>query len=118
MAIRTYPRATEPHFLSLAAALQPVLPLVSGLRYFQGVVTIDADFSGTTDQAIQALVDAAPVTSPLLDAKARVDSLSLLERAGYLTLLDAINVERARHSAAAITKLAFIQAVKDRVDTA
>jgi hypothetical protein len=116
MAIRSYPRATEPHFASLAAALQPVLHQWRQ-HYDKGFVYIDhVDFAGTTDPAIQAIVDAAPQASVLLDVKAQADALSLLEKAIALTLLDGINVERVREGAAAITPAQFIAQVKAKVD--
>lgn len=115
--IRIYPRATEPHGPTLASALIGILTL-RGIWYDKGSVSIVADYGSVTDTAVQALVDAAPVASPLLDAKLAADRISLVERAAYLTLLDLINVERARHAAPAVTKAAFIQAVRDRVDTA
>jgi hypothetical protein len=115
---RTYTRATEPHLPTLATSLAPVLTLTGLIRYERGVLFVSAEFGETTDQAVQFIVDAAPQASALLDAKAQVDAISLVERAAFLTLLDAINVERARHGAQAITKPQFIQAVKDRVETA
>jgi hypothetical protein len=116
MAIRSYPRATEPHFRSLAVALEPVLH--NWRQYYdKGFVYLEhPDFTGTTDQAIQAIVDAAPVTSPVLDAKDEVDRLTLLLKAAFLTVLDAINVERARHGAVAITPAQFLASVKSKVD--
>jgi hypothetical protein len=115
---RSFLRATEPHFPSLATALSSLLTLQGLLWFDKGSVFVTADFASTTNPAVQAIVDAAPVTSEALTAKAMVDQINLVERAAYLTLLDAINVERARHGAQAITKPQFIQAVKDRVETA
>lgn len=115
---RSYPRATPPHPPTLAASLAAVLS--SFYAYYEaGVVQIAAEsFAGTTDAAIQAIVTAAPSASPQLDAKAQADALTLVEKAAYLTLLDLINVEPGRHSAAAITSAQFVTAVKNKVDTA
>jgi hypothetical protein len=115
---RIYQRATEPRLRSLSVDLQPLVGSAPYRLYYDKAVFITADFGFTTDTAVQSVVDAAPNASPLLDAKEQVDAISLVERAAYLTLLDAINVERARHGAQAITKPQFIQAVKDRVETA
>lgn len=116
METRTFPRATEPHRQSLAAVLTP---LIGGhaQRYDKGTLAIDAEFGAVTDAQVQALVDAAPEASVALDTKARIDGLSQVEKAIALTMLDLVNQERARHSAAAVTPAQFIAAVKARVDT-
>lgn len=118
MEIRTYPRATAPHLPSLADATAAFLPRWYG-RFDKGVLEIASnDFAGTTDAAIQAAVTAAPDDSAVLQAKSAVGTIGLLERAAYLTLLDWLNVERARHQAPPFTKADFILAVRNRVDTA
>jgi hypothetical protein len=116
MAIRLFLRATEPHSLSLAAVL---FPLIGGhlQRYEKGTLSIEADFGSVTDQQIQAAVDAAPTASAALDARFAADRLTLLERAAYLTLLDLINVERGRHGAGAVSAPQYVQAVKDKVES-
>jgi hypothetical protein len=116
MEIRPYLRPTEPHRQSLSSALEPVVG-PHYFRYFHGTLFLEADFSGTTDQAVQAVIDAAPVDSLALDAKFSADRLTLIERAAYLTLLDAINVERVREGVAAITPQQFITQVKAKADS-
>lgn len=115
METREFVRATEPHRESLGAALFPVLG-PNFVRYDKGVVYVTADFADTTNQAVQTVVTAAPQASLLLDAKAYCDRLTLIERAISLTMLDLVNVERARHSAAAVTRQQFVTAVKAKVD--
>jgi hypothetical protein len=116
MAIRSYPRATEPHFRSLAVALEPVLH--QWRQYYdKGFVYLEhPDFAGTTDQAIQAIVDAAPVASPRLDAKDEIDRLSLFIKAGFLTMLDGLNLERQTSGRPTISPAQFLAAVKNKVD--
>jgi hypothetical protein len=116
MAIRSYPRATEPHFHSLAAALKPVL-----LQWFQhydkGFVYIEhADFAGITDQAIQAIVDAAPETSPLLDAKQAADQPTLLDRAIADVNRALFNQERVARGVSTITRAEYVALVKNAID--
>lgn len=98
-------------------ALEPLLHAFI-LRYHQGNVVIDhRNFQGVTDQQIQALVDAAPQASAVLDVKAAAENLSLLDKAIALTLLDAINVERQQRGAQPITAGQFVNAVKAKVET-
>lgn len=116
MEIRTYTRATEPHRETLAAALVPVVgPHFQ--RYDKGALFLEANFSGTTDAAVQALITAAPEASAALDTKARVDTLTPIEKAIALVHLDLFNVERARHGAPAVTELQYRSLVKQKVDT-
>lgn len=117
MAIKTFPRATEPHRPALAATL---VTLIGGhvQRYDAGTLTIEADFGAVTDGQVQALVDAAPQATPALDLQAQVDALSPLLEAIVWTLVDAINLERLQHGRQTITKAMFRTAVKAKVDEA
>lgn len=119
--VLAFARATEPHLPTLAAALAPILSAANAgsfhLRYAGGVVLIEqASFTGVNQTSVSNAVAAAPVRTVQLDAKQRVDELSLVERAAYQTLLDLVNVERARHSAAAISVATFVANVKTKVD--
>jgi hypothetical protein len=116
MDIRTFTRATEPHRASLGDALFVVVGPHYG-RYDKGTFYLEADFGGTTDAAVQAIVDAAPAASSALDAKLEADRMTLLEKAAYLTLLDAINLERQTSGRPVITPAQFVAAVKAKVDS-
>jgi hypothetical protein len=115
MAIRSYPRATEPHRATLAAAL---FPLIGGhtLWHDKGVVFVDATFGAVTDPQIQAAVDAAPETSPLLDAKEAVDRPTLLDRAIAEVNRALFNQERVARGVSTITRAEYVALVKNAID--
>lgn len=121
LAIRSVARATQPHLPTLAGTLAPLLAAANAgafcLRYQGGQVVIEqASFAGVNLTSVDAAVAAAPTHTDKLDAKTEADSIPLLERAAYLTLLDLINVERARHTAAAISPATYVASVKTKVD--
>jgi hypothetical protein len=100
----------------LAVALEPVLHNW-GQHYDKGFVYIDhADFAGTTDQAIQAIVDAAPVTSPRLDAKDEAERLSLVIKAAFRVMLSGLNLERQTSGRPQLSWDDFVTAVKQEID--
>lgn len=114
-------RATQPHLPTLADTLAPLLAVANAggfhLRYQAGQVVIEqASFAGVNLTSVDAAVTAAPEHSDALDAQTEADAIPLLMRAALLTMLDLVNVERARHSAATVTQSAYVTAVKAKVD--
>jgi len=107
---------------SLATALQPLMAVANAgsfhLALTTGGVTIEqAAWTGVDLAAVQAAVTAAPDDSALLRDQDKIAGIPVWEKAMILTLLDLINVERARHAAAAITPLQFIAAAKTKAGT-
>jgi hypothetical protein len=122
MAIRSVARATQPHISTLADTLRPLLALGAPassfhLRYQDGKVYIEQNsFTGVDWPAVEAAVASAPVHSEALDVKAQINALPLLMKAIVLSLIDGINVERARHGVAAITPAQAIAQIVAKVD--
>lgn len=121
MAVRAVPRATEPHLPSLVTALAPLLAAANAgafeVRWSAGIVRIEqASFAGVDVVAVDAAVLAAPPATAQATAKSEVDSWPLALLAGFDAVRDAINVERARHGAAAFTRQQFMDSIKAKVD--
>jgi hypothetical protein len=119
--IRVVSRATPPHLPTLNTALAPLLAVANAgafhSRYQDGAVVIEQnDFTGVDWLAVEAAVAAAPVSSDVLDVKTQIAALPLLTKAIVLALMDAINVERSRHGAAAITPEQAVAAIVAKVD--
>jgi hypothetical protein len=123
MAVRVIARATRPHMLTLAATLAPLLalgtPASSFCVFFQdGSVVIEQEsFTGVNTASVDAAVAAAPAHSEALDVKAQIAALPMLLRATVLSIMDAINIERAQHGRAAITPAQAVNAIAAKVDT-
>lgn len=117
MAIQTkgFPRQTPPHLRSLNTALSALFAEFFAY-YEQGVLRVSADFAGVTDAAVQAVVTAAPDNSPVIDAKVAADAIPALDKSGFLTLLDLINLERQTSGRAVITPAQFVTAMKNKLD--
>lgn len=122
LVIRSVSRATQPHLPSLAATLAPLLAVANAgsfhLSYQSARVLIEqGSFAGCDLTAIDAAVAAAPVQSDLLDVKAAVDALPTIQKAILLSIIDAINVERAQHGRAAITPAMALASIKAKADS-
>lgn len=126
MASRRIARATQPHLPTLTATLAPLLSAANAgafqLRYEarltgSEVVIEQASFTNVDTALVDAAVASAPAYSDALDVKAQINALPLLQKAILLTIIDAINVERARHSVAAITPTQAIANIVAKVDT-
>jgi hypothetical protein len=118
---RSFTRATLPHIPTLAASLAPLLAAASAgsfhLLYEKGQVFIEqASFTGVNLTSVQTEVTNAPAWTERADAKNEADRMSLLLRGAFLTMLDLVNAERARHSVAALTPAQFMASVKSKVD--
>lgn len=121
MQSRAFTRASQPHLPTLQASLTPLLAAANAggfhLRYENGRVVIEqASFTGVNLASVQTEITNAPAWTDRLDAKDEADRLSLTVRAAFLTMLDLVNAERARHSAAAVTPATFMASVKTKVD--
>lgn len=121
MEVRRISRATAPHLPTLADDLRSLLAVANAgsfhLRYQDGGVVIEQNsFSGVNVSAVEAAVAAAPDASEVLDVKAELKALPLLTKAIVLSLIDAINTERAQHGRAAITQTQAVNAIIAKVD--
>lgn len=122
MLMRVVSRATEPHLPTLADALRPLLAAAGAnqsfhLRWQNGSVVIEQNsFANVNTAAVDAAVAAAPAKSDALDVKAQINALPLLMKAVILSLIDGINVERARHGAQPITPAQAIAQIVAKVD--
>lgn len=116
---RSFPRATAPYLPTLGDAIRSLFQPAEGfyLRWTGAAVIVECgNWTGVSNADVQAQVDAAPLDTPAVRAKADADALTDVAKAAYLTLLDLVNVERARHGVAAVTPAQFITAVKNKVD--
>lgn len=113
-------RASEPDPSSLLAQLKALDPS-AGVQHPVGsstfVVKKETPWTAPQIAAAQNVIDTAPAATPELAAQAWVDQMPLHEKAILLTLLDQINVLRARAGLAAITPAQAIQAVRDKAGT-
>lgn len=123
MPSRSFPRATEPHMPAIADAIRAHLDGKGQpafyLSYLNGHVILSApSLSGVEDSVIQAAVDAAPVATNALAAKAMVDSLSPIDLAIERVHLDELNEVRANlnPAKAAISEAAHLGAIKSKLD--
>jgi hypothetical protein len=122
MQVRSIARATKPHQHTLDDALRPLLALGTPpssfhSRYQDGKVYIEQNsFTGVDWPAVEAAVASAPAHTEALDVKAQINALPLLMKAIVLSLIDGINVERARHGVAAITPAQAIAQIVAKVD--
>jgi hypothetical protein len=120
---RSFPRATEPHLKAVEDAIRSHM---SGnghpafyLSYLNGNVILKApSLSSVEDSVIQAAVDAAPVATNALAAKAMVDSLSPIDLAIERVHLDELNEVRANLNPAktAISEATHLGAIKAKLD--
>ena len=111
---------SAPHLPLLATALQPILTVANAGSFHitttPGFVSIEQGGWSSVDlAAVQVEIDAAPDDTPQLRAQGQLTEVPRWEKAAFMALLDIINVERARHSAVAITPAQFITAAKARV---
>ena len=122
MAERRIPRASQPHLSTLADTLRPLLALGTPassfhLRYERGDVVIEQNsFTGVDLSAVSAAVQSAPEHSEVLDVKAQINALPLLLKAIVLSLIDGLNIERARHGVAAISPAQAVASIVAKVD--
>lgn len=119
---RTYARQTAPHLPTLADNIRALMAAANAgsfhVNYQNGQVIIEqGSWAGVNEAAVASAVAAAPDDGEKIDAKRIVNSLTLVERAIFLTILDGINVERARHGAAAITPAQWITSIIAKIDT-
>jgi hypothetical protein len=118
----TSARATEPDLATLIAQLR-ALDASAGVQHDPGSPTyiIKKATAWTTPQgnAAQAVIDAAPASSPQLSAQALIDNLSLVDQAIILTLIDQLNTIRAALPVplGAITPAAAINAIRTKAGT-
>jgi hypothetical protein len=120
MLIRVVSRETEPHLISLAVTLAPLLAVANSgsfhLRYQSGVVIIEqSSFHGVNLSAVDAAVLAAPAHTSVLAAKAWIDTLDPALDAILVALVKLLNTERAQHGRPALTRAAFLQLAKDEL---
>lgn len=121
MQVQRFSRVTMPHGPTLAASLASLLAVANAgsfhLRYEGGQVVIEqASFAGVDLTAVGNAVASAPAWTEKLDARAEADNMPLLIKSAFLTMLDLVNAERARHAVAAVTPAQFVASVKTKVD--
>ena len=119
---RAYARATMPNPSAVTAAIAGLFPATQGVHWrHQGAqVIVEAeDWSGVTDAALQAAIDAAPNDTAVGQAQAHIEELSLSEKALFLTFLDVVNQLR-RNPVAVLPEITPAQlwtAVKNKAAT-
>lgn len=124
MVMRVVSRATQPHMLTLAGTLAPLLAAANAgsfhLRWQDGSVIIEQNsFTGVNTAQVDAAVAAAPAHTASLDAKANVDAWPVELKAAFLVVMDEVNRVRTQPTTAfaAYTAAQFMNAIKNRVDT-
>ena len=111
-------RASAPHWPTVLRTLKAQDPTVGGGSAFDPFF---ATFDKTTDWT-QAQIDqaqtyidtTAPDDTPQIRAQFDVDDMPIWLKALLLSLLDQINLLRAKHALAAITPAQAIRAVRDK----
>lgn len=118
MTSRTFARATPAHVGSLADAIRGLIPGSFHIIEVSGAVVIEtASWDGVDTEAVQLQVTAAPDDTDTVRAKYEADAIPVLLKAALLSLLDGLNMERARHGVAAITPAQFVAAIRAKVDS-
>jgi hypothetical protein len=122
MIANTFTRSTAPHLESLAATLTPLLAVANAGSFhlsFTGshVVIAQGGWDGVNLTSVQTAVTNAPNDSETLTAKFEADRIPPMFKAAFIVVLDGVNIERARHGAAAITPAQFVTQIKQKLDT-
>lgn len=123
LAVRSVARATEPHLVSLATTLAPLLAVANAgsfhLRWTGSAVLIEQEsFAGVNTASVDAAVASAPARTSALDAKADIDNWPKPILA--LVRLIVIELNRLRQNPtttfSAFTQAQVIAAIKAEVD--
>lgn len=121
--VRSYARATEPDLEELADDIRDHMVATGHQSFFlswrTGLVFLEAtSLSGVNDQTVQAAVTSAPAPSNRARVKRWIRQMPAEERCAFLTILDGINVIRAKLSPplAAITPAQWLNAIEAKAD--
>lgn len=111
-------RADQPHWPSVLATLRGQ-DATAGLMPDGMTATVDKATDWTLAQvaAVQNVIDTAPSDTPQIDAQFQVDQISLFDKALVLTLLDQINVLRAKAGLATVSVADAIAALRAKAGT-